>query len=154
MANSEYVYVTVIAASREKVWEGLTTAEFTQQYWHSTRVQSDWRVGAPIVFMVDADDGEEVGCEGEVLKCDHPSELSYTWSFPRDPTVSDEPPSRVTFLLEDIGGHTKLTVVHDQFPEDSKMYQMVAGGWPCVLAGLKTLLETGKAVDFSIQMND
>ena len=47
------------------------------------------------------------------------------------------------------GEATKLTVTHDQFPKDSKMYGMVSFGWPHVIAGLKTLLETGKAVDFA-----
>lgn len=149
MTNPEYHYVTVIAASRERVWEGLTTAEFTQQYWHQARVQSDWQKGSPIRFMVDTDEGEASGCEGEVLKCEPPAELSYTWSFPRNPELRDEAPSRVTFLLEDMEGNTKLTVIHDRFPEDSKMLEMVSGGWPLVIAGLKTLLETGEAVDFS-----
>ena len=47
------------------------------------------------------------------------------------------------------GEYTKLTVVHDRFPDGSKMLELVSGGWMHVIAGLKTLLETGKAVDFS-----
>ncbi len=152
MSELSYVYETFIAASPERVWEGLTTAEFTKQYWHSTRVQSDWHEGGDIVFLVDGEDGEEVGCKGEILRADYPRELSYTWSFPRNPEVRDEAPSRVTFTLEELGGHTKLTVTHDQFPDGSKMYEMVSGGWAHVIAGLKTLLETGKAVDFTAHM--
>ena len=128
MSELSYVYETFIAASPERVWEGLTTAEFTEKYWHSTRVKSDWREGGNIVFLVDGKNGEEVGCAGEILRADHPRELSYTWSFPRNPEVRDEAPSRVTFTLEEVGGHTKLTVIHDQFPEGSKMYEMVFGG--------------------------
>lgn len=149
MTAPDFVYVTLIAAPPEKVWEAITTAEFTRQYWHATRVQSDWQEGGDIVFMVDGEDGERVGCEGTLLKVDQPHALSYTWRFPGNPEVADETPSRVTFTLENEGGHTRLTVVHDQFPEDSKMQPMVSGGWPYVLAGLKTLLETGRAVDFS-----
>lgn len=146
MSEKEYVYVTLIAVSPEKVWRALTTAEFTCQYWHSTRVRSSWEVGSPVEFLVDND---EIGCAGEVLACDPPRELSYTWSFPRNPETRDEAPSRVTFLLEELPGATKLTVKHDRFPTDSKMYPMVSQGWPFVIAGLKTLLETGTAVDFS-----
>ncbi len=152
MTDLKYVYVTIIAASPERVWEGLTTAEFTRQYWHSTRVHSDWQAGSEIVFLVEGDDGDRVGCQGIILKADKPRELSYTWSFPSNPEVADESPSRVTFQLEAFGEHTKLTVVHDQFPANSKMYDLISGGWPCVVAGLKTLLETGKAVDFSNYM--
>jgi len=149
MKIPDYHYVTVIAASPERVWEALTTAEFTQQYWHSTRVQSNWQVGSPIVFAVDDDGGEAVGCEGEILVADYPRTLSYTWRFPRNPAVSSEAPSRVTFELESLGDFTRLGITHDQFPDDSNMAELVSHGWPLVLAGLKTLLETGKAVDFS-----
>ncbi|MEM8661849.1 MAG: SRPBCC family protein [Pseudomonadota bacterium] len=150
MTLPEYHYVTVIAAAPEQVWKALTTAEFTRQYWHSTRVQSDWREGSAIEFKVDTPDGEAVGCCGEILLADHPRELSYTWQFPGNPEVADEPPSRVTFVLEPLGDHTRLSITHDRFTTDSKMLALVRDGWPLVLAGLKTLLETGKAVDFSV----
>ena len=150
MSIPEYVYQIVINAPRERVWQALTSAEFTEQYWHQTRVQSTFEAGARVAFLVGPDDA--VGCEGEVLTARHPEELSYTWRFPRHPEVCDETPSRVTFLLEAIGeapGVTRLTIRHDRFPEDSKMRDMVKDGWPLVLGGLKTLLETERAVDFS-----
>lgn len=146
MENVEFYYVTLIDASREKVWQALTLGEFTKQYWHMTEVQSDWKVGSRVTFMVDG----EVGCEGEVLVADAPRSLSYTWHFPRNPACAAEEPSRVLFTLEEIEGVTKLTVRHDKFASvDSPTYQMVSPGWPFVLSGLKTLCETGKTVDFS-----
>jgi len=150
MKIPDYNYVSVIAADPQRVWKALTTAEFTCQYWHSTRVRSDWQVGSTIEFLVDADEGgEAVGCKGKILVADYPRELSYTWTFPRNPAVADEAPSRVTFLLEPVAEYTRLTITHDQFPDNSEMYGYVRDGWPLVIAGLKTLLETGKAVDFS-----
>ena len=149
MNPNEFVYVTVIATSPEKVWQAITSPEFTELYWHSTRVQSDWQEGSDIIFTVTDGNGERVGCQGKLLVIDRPRQLSYTWSFPGNPDVADEQPSRVTFSLEPLGAHTRLTVVHDQFPRDSKMQGMVTEGWPHVLAGLKTLLETGHAIDFS-----
>lgn len=155
MTTSEaQVFVQIINASREAVWEALTSPEFTQQYWHGTRARSDFKVGSPIDFLVE---GDEIGCQGEILSASHPEELSYTWQFPRNPLVADEEPSRVTFKLETIGSEetgfaTRLTVIHDRFPEGSRMPDMVGPGWPLVLAGLKTLLETGKAVDYSAMM--
>lgn len=146
MTKPESVYVIVIAKSPKEVWEGLTSPEFTKQYWHQTEVQSDFEVGSPIRFLTESG---EVGCEGEILIANHPKELAYTWQFPMNPETKDEPPSRVTFKLEQIGASTKLTMIHDQFPEDSKMLPMVDQGWPLVLSGLKTLLESGHAVDFT-----
>ncbi len=149
MGTPDYHYVTIIAATPKTVWEAVTTAEFTRQYWHSTRVQADWQVGSEIVFLVDGEDGDEVGCRGTILVLDPPRELSYTWSFPRNPAVANESPSRVTFKLEALEDFTRLHITHDQFPVDSLMYEYVKDGWPLVLAGLKTLLETGRAIDFS-----
>ncbi len=145
------VFVQIIAADRARVWQALTSAEFTAQYWHGTRVRSDFRVGSVVEFLVD---GDEVGCRGEVLVSEAPERLSYTWQFPRNPLVRDEAPSRVTFHLEALQSAsgetaTRLTVVHDGFPQGSRMQELVRPGWPAVLAGLKTLLETGKTPDFS-----
>ncbi len=146
MTKPEFVYVIVIAQPPERVWEGLTTAEFTKQYWHRTEVDSDFKVGSPIRFMTASG---TVGAEGEILEVEYPSKLSYSWQFPNNPDTRDEPSSRVTFRLEPVAAGTKLTVCHDRFPVDSKMFELVQGGWPLVLCGLKTLLETGAAIDFS-----
>lgn len=149
MTIPEFVYVIVIAKSPEEVWKGLTSAEFTQQYWHKTRVESDFDVGSAIRFM---NESGQVGCEGEILRADHPAELTYTWQFPNNPDTRDEPASRVSFRLEPIAAGTRLTVIHDQFPADSKMLELVRPGWPLVLCGLKTLLESGDAVDFTAEL--
>ena len=53
MNKEKYVYETLIAAAREDVWKGLTMAEFTRQYWHSTRVNSDWAVDSRIEFLLE-----------------------------------------------------------------------------------------------------
>ncbi len=150
-ATREQRFVTVIDAAGERVWEALTSPEFTCRYWHATRVRSSWQTGDPVEFLVE--DGE-VGCCGEVLESRPPEFLCYTWSFPGNPLVRHEPPSRVSFTLQTISdgrgaSATRLTVIHDRFPEDSRMPEMVGPGWPLVLAGLKTLLETGRTPDYS-----
>lgn len=151
MSKPEFYYVMLIEASREKVWDALTNGEFTKQYWHQTRVQSDWNKGSRIEFWVEGDSGPVVGCAGEILIADEPSALSYTWHFPLNPACAGEAPSRVTFSLEDVGGATKLIVCHDSFEdEDSATYHMVRDGWPYVLCGLKSLCERGQTVDFSL----
>ena len=146
MSKPEFVYMTVIAAPPERVWEGLTTAEFTQQYWHGARVRAVFTPGATIEFL---NPDDSVGVAGEILTADPPNELSYTWRFLRNPDAAGDPASRVTFKLEAIRAGTRLTVTHDRLEKNSTTATMVAFGWPHVIAGLKTLLETGKAVDFT-----
>ena len=147
MSKPDFVYMTVIAATPEEVWEGLTSPEFTRQYWHDTRVVSEFSAGSPIEFL---NDDDSVGVAGEILVAEAPTELAYTWRFTgSDSPAKNDPPSRVTFNLEATGAGTRLTVVHDQLVEGSETATMVTFGWPHVLAGLKTLLETGKAVDFT-----
>jgi uncharacterized protein YndB with AHSA1/START domain len=139
--------MTVIAAPPEEVWKGLTTEEFTQQYWHNTRVRSDYKAGSKIEFL---NPDDSVGVAGEILSADYPKELAYTWEFTgKDSAAAGDPPSRVTFTLERLNAGTRLTVVHDQLVEDTQTASMIVFGWPHVIAGLKTLLETGKAVDFT-----
>ena len=146
MTKPDYAYVTIIAAPPEKVWEGLTSPEFTEQYWHKTRVKSDFKPGSAIEFLTG--DGT-VGVRGEILRADYPDILSYTWSFVSDPGLKNDPPSRVTFKLERLEVGTRLTVIHDQLLEGSTTLEAVTHGWPFVICGLKTLLETDTAVDFS-----
>lgn len=146
----EYTYVTLIDASRQKVWQALTSGEFTKQYWHSAEVRSDWIAGSPVEFWVSSEQGDLIGCEGEVLECVEPERLSYSWHFPLNPECAPEPHSRVLFLLEDTDSATKLTVKHDKFTgQESATYHMVSTGWPYVIAGLKSLCETGRTRDFS-----
>ena len=148
MSKPEFVYVTAIAASCDRVWQGLTTEEFTRQYWHKTRVRSEFTPGARIEFL---NPDDSVGVAGEILTANRPHELSYSWSFLRNPDTIDEPASRVTFRLESVGAGTRLTVIHDRLEQSPGTASMVSIGWPHVIAGLKTLLETGRAVDFTAQ---
>ena len=145
MSERDYTYVTIIAAPPEMVWRGLTTAEFTEQYWHATRIRSDFLPGSPVEFLLEGD----VCVRGEILTADPPRELSYTWLFSQNPEARTERPSRVTFRLRELPTGTELTVFHDQFEPGSRTLEMVSQGWPYVLAGLKTLLETSRGIDFT-----
>lgn len=146
MSKPEFVYVTMIAATPEEVWQGLTSAEFTAQYWHSTRIRSDFVPGSPVEFL---NPDDSVGVTGEILQADHPETLAYTWQFTRDPELKNDAPSRVTFKLQPFDVGTRLTVIHDQLEEGSSTLAAVSFGWPHVICGLKTLLETQTAIDFS-----
>lgn len=67
MDKLTFVYVAYIATTPEKLWQALTTPEFTARYWFGRRVESDWRVGSPVRYMTD--DGR-LSDSGEVLECD------------------------------------------------------------------------------------
>lgn len=149
MANDvpDFVYVTYIETTPEKLWEALTNPEFTRQYWFDIAVSSDWKVGSPITYLRDG----KATVEGKVLAFDRPKLLSYTF---RDVVgdASGEPPTKVTLELEpELGTKTvRLTVTHTDFVPNSKHRPSIAGGWPAVLSGLKSLLETGKALKFEM----
>ena len=84
----------------------------------------------------------EVTDEQVVLAVDKPHRLSHTF-HPLFGEFRAEPPSRVTFSLEASCEVARLTVVHDAFPPDSKVFRACSDGWPMILDNLKTLLETG-----------
>jgi uncharacterized protein YndB with AHSA1/START domain/DNA-binding transcriptional ArsR family regulator len=156
MAKPEFVYVTYIRTTPEQLWQALTEPEFTARYWGRTYL-TDWNKGSTYSMTqsgVTVDDLQQV-----ILESDPPRRLSYTWhamsaELARELGFSEEyyakwssePRSRVTFELEREDDDTvRLTVIHDGFEEGSTVLDSISGGWPRVLANLKTLLETGQA---------
>ena len=152
--SPEFVYTTYINTTPERLWQALTDPAFTDQYW-GTRLESDWKQGSTVSWSMKgwtSADPEQVVLESEPYR-----RLSYTWhsftpefgaacDFPAEEVASyaREPRSRVTFTLEPQGPLVKLTVVHNGFEPGSKVYEGIRGGWPAIIANLKTLLETGK----------
>src|SRR5688572_29327621 len=120
MDKPDFVYVTYIAATPERVWEGLTSGDFTQQYWGGLRIQSDWNVGSSVHHV--SQDGR-IGLEGEVLEADPPRVLAYTFHMLVGEAKRSEPPSRVRFEIEPVGAMVKLTLTHDQFGPGSATFE-------------------------------
>ena len=149
MANDsqEFVYVTYIKTTPEKLWEALTSAEFTRQYWFGIAVTSDWKVGSTVKYLKEGD----AKVEGKVLIADRPKCLSYTFRETFGES-SKEPPTKVTLELEPEAGTgtVRLTVTHSDFVPNSKHRPSISQGWPAVLSGLKSLLETGKTLEFEM----
>ncbi|WP_175882217.1 SRPBCC family protein [Burkholderia sp. BCC0044] len=145
MGNPAFVYVTFIAATPERVFDALTNAELTKDYWVRHRNASpDWRPGSRWEHQ-DYDDPSRVDIVGEVVENDPPHRLVVTWRAPS----GDGEESRVTYLVEPHEGVVKLTVTHDGLVPGSEMDRGIRGGWPVVLSSLKTLLETGHALPFT-----
>ena len=154
MDTPSFVYATYISTTPERLWKGLTEPEFTRRYWETSFI-TDWAKGSPMTWD---NHGVLVSDPGQVvIESDPYRRLSYTWhSFTPELAerfgwnaeflagIADEPRSTVTFEIEPAGeGVVKLTVIHDGFAPGSTVAEMVSGGWPAVLASLKTLLETG-----------
>jgi len=154
MSETSFVYVTYIRTTPEKLWQALTSREFLSQYWPMGPVAVDPVAGAPVKW----DMGTEVRDLGQVvLEAEPGRRLAYTWhTYQREwiemfgwteeqfAELVKEPVSKVTFELEPAGEQVKLTVTHDDFVPGSEMRKGVSAGWPQVLAGLKSLLETGE----------
>ena len=141
--TQDFVYVTYIKTTPERLWDALTTPAFTRQYWFDIDVTSDWKVGSPISYVRDG----KTLMAGKVLKADKPKVMSYT--FHEEHTeASHEPPTRVTLELEQQPNTevVKLTVIHTDFVTNSKHKPSISKGWPMVLSGLKTFLETNASM--------
>ena len=142
--SDKFFYVTYIRTTPAKLWEALTTPEFTRAYWFGVTAESDWKPGSPwrLVFP----DGR-VADIGEVVEVDPPRRLVLKWRNEFMPELKAEGYSRATFTLEPEGDVVKLTVTHEIDRTGSKFIAAVSGGWPKILSSLKSLLETGAALE-------
>jgi len=141
--KAEFVYVTYVHSTPEKVFNALLAPEVTRKYWGHLNV-SDWKVGSTWKHE-DASDGQ-VRLVGKVLENDPPKRLVISWAFPADKD-NEARHTRVTFELEPGPDSVRLTVTHSELEPGSEMEKGIMGGWPVVLSNLKTLLETGSAME-------
>jgi uncharacterized protein YndB with AHSA1/START domain len=148
MSKPEFVYTTYIETSVEKLWQALTDGDFTERYWFGHRVASAWEIGSPYKF---AKQGKNT-IEGKVLVSEPPKRLAYSWDS-CSPEAQRERTSRVTFDLEPRGKVVKLTVTHDELDERGVTLRNISGGWPMVIASLKSLLETGHPLPADLSSN-
>jgi uncharacterized protein YndB with AHSA1/START domain len=115
----------------------------TEKYWFGYRVSADGKPGDHMTAISPA--GQQAHRD-PILESDPPWRLVYGWK-PLYKDLPHERPSRVTFELKAIKGQTRLTVTHDDFNEDSKIFEMISSGWPAVLSSLKSFLETGQGLE-------
>jgi uncharacterized protein YndB with AHSA1/START domain/DNA-binding transcriptional ArsR family regulator len=161
MSDTEFVYVTYIRTTPEKLWQALTEPAFIKHYFDGGGPESDWQVGSPVYWKMSADDATH-DWDQQVLESDPPRRLSYRWhnyqpemapmfgwSDEKLAELQREKRSKVTFEIEPIGSMVKLTVTHDDFEPGSEMRNGISQGWPAILSNLKTLLETGETLPTS-----
>lgn len=143
MRKPEFIYVTYIETTPDKLWEALTSSEFTRRYWFGSDIVSDWKVGSPFSLVMNGKTTDQ----GKVLEAEKPRRLSYTFHHVLNEAARKEAPSKVTFVLEPHGKLVKLTLTHEDFVPDSVVLDGISKGWPAILSSLKSLLESGRALN-------
>jgi len=136
------VYTIYVASTPAKVWEALTSAEFSQKYFFGNAVEVDPRIGG--AYVVRAPDGG-LHISGEVIECVLHRKLSVTFNVNWPELVEKLGPTLVSYEIEPAGNAVRLTMTesHDR-PLDDDILSGGRQGWPAILSSLKSLLETGE----------
>jgi uncharacterized protein YndB with AHSA1/START domain len=124
------------------VWQALTSAEFSKSYFFGNSVQVDLRVGG--AFIVRQEDGS-LQISGEVIECEVERKLTVTFNVNWPGLIEKLGPTLVTYEIEPAGDAVKLTLTeaHDR-PISDDILSGGRTGWPAIMSGLKSLLETGQ----------
>jgi uncharacterized protein YndB with AHSA1/START domain/biotin operon repressor len=134
----EKVFELYIKTTPERLWEAITDPEIRARYNFGASARSDWTPGARVELRA----GELLLGEGEVLVADPPRRLVHTLLAHFSPEAEAEGFSRVTWEIAPVADSCRLTVVHDQMRDGA--CEQLYGGWPMILSGLKTWLESGE----------
>lgn len=141
MTAPKHLYDLYIRTTPEKLWQAIVSSEFTKLYFGGS-VKSDWRAGSPYRYA--NNDGGSMHF-GTILEADPPHRLVQTFEhdLSEEHGGGADDVSTVTWEIEPMGEVCKLTLVHE-YKAESKSYKSSGVGWPMILSGLKTLLETGE----------
>ena len=133
------VFEIFIKATPERIWDAITDPGQRAKFSFGVETHSAWASGSPYHSTVPGV-GDMV--EGENLVVEPPHLLVQSFNALWSDDVKAQGTTRVTWEIEPVGDSCRLTVVHDQLPDtaNAELY----GGWPMILSGLKTLLETGE----------
>ena len=143
-AKPRLVNQIIIRASQERVWEAITTPEFTSRYYYGCSVETNLAVGSPFTYRMP--NGSPV-VEGEVISSEPPNRLVHSYHS-LWPPMNEDAPTKVTWELSPMpGGVTRVTVVHEDFESETATYKgLQGGGWAWILSNMKTVLETGESM--------
>ena len=143
------VYTIYIASTPEKVWQALTSAEFSKQYFSGLAVELEERKGG--AFAVRLPDGTlHIG--GEVIECERPRRLTITWNVNWPRLVERLGQTLVSYKIEQVEDAVRLTLTqsHDR-PISDDILSGGRAGWPAILSSMKSLLETGTALSIKME---
>jgi uncharacterized protein YndB with AHSA1/START domain/DNA-binding transcriptional ArsR family regulator len=142
VAGGAAVFEVFIKTTPERLWEAITDPEQRSKYSFGVETQSDWTPGSEYIARVS---GVADIAAGKNIEVDPPRLLVQTFEALWSDEVKAQGTTRVTWEIEPVGTSCRLTVIHDQLPPDAN--PQLYGGWPMILSGLKTLLETGELLD-------
>jgi len=162
------VYRVYIKATPEAIWEAITSPEWTQKYGYGGRAEYEPGVKPGATYRGMTSDAmravgaPDVAIDGEVIEADPPNKLVQTWRMVMDEAMAAEGFTRLTYeIAEGKGGVTKLTVIHEL--QGAPQLQLLmsggmedggaGGGWSWVLSDIKSLLETGRSMDWQDGLN-
>jgi len=140
--GSMTVFEIYIKTTPERLWEAITSEEMRARYSFGVGTVSEWTPGTE--YKAEVPGVIEIA-SGENLEVDPPRRLVQSFDALWSEEVKQQGTSRVTWEIEPVGTSCRLRVTHDQLGEDAN--DELYGGWPMILSGLKTLLETGEDLD-------
>lgn len=144
MAITKHVYQIFIKATPEQVWEAIVEPSWTRRYFHGSAFDSPPVKGQP--YRTTIGEGRPA-VDGVIEEVDPPHRLIMTWHTLYDAAMSEEPPSRVEWIVEPVGdGLTRLRLEHGDLARSPLTWANVKDGWVYVLDGLKTVIETGESL--------
>jgi uncharacterized protein YndB with AHSA1/START domain len=140
MSAPQHVFQVYIRSTPERLWQAITDPAMTSIYYFGSMIESDFKVGSPLTYK-QADGSVDI--DGKVLEIDPPRRLVH--SFTTRWEKNEDPPTTATWEITPMGSETCLLVMtHAGFTSENATYESVKGGWPVILSGLKTLVETGE----------
>jgi len=145
----ELRYDFYIGATPDKVWEHLISPAYTKQIYYGSVIRSSFKVGELLEYIGPGADGDNtLHVYGEILEFSPQKALRFTHQVgPSYLKGGDNYKSRISWLLEPVGGSTKLTLIHDNWDLDDPSYAGSDTAWPQIMSNTKTLIETGKTLD-------
>jgi len=145
----DLVYIFFIRSTPERVWDALTSSEFTTKFFFGRSVESDWKQGSPWKMLMP--DGT-LDVFGEVLVSDPPRRLQLTWAVDWIDDPDPPRPAIITYDIEPAGDAVKLTMTqHAQSAIQRKYVDAGTTGWAIILSSLKSLLETGEPLAIKVE---
>ena len=141
MPTPSHRYQTFIAASPSAIWDAITNPDQTVKYFYGTAATSTWEAGAPVRYL--GADGSVVA-EGEVLSVEREVRLELTFLPRWDEALTREGPAHMAWIIDEVNGLVRLTVEYYDLALNGRQATDFMEGIPLIVAGMKTLLETGR----------
>ena len=141
----KHILVSVIKTTPEKLWAALTDGKITPAYYYGGKLEGEMKAGTSYRYIAP---DNSVFVQGEIVEAVANKKLVMTFKGEWMPGMENDAPSKTTFEIEQQGECCRLTLIHE-FESENATYANTGNGWPGILSGLKTLLETGQPLNYN-----